>query len=85
VWWLLQESKGFVRLLHTSFIESIGLTVAVVATGEPLIIAASIYTIVKPKARLPIDRLITTQPIAINRLKLEYPVRHSNSDNNFGQ
>ena len=85
MWWLLQESKGFIRLLHTSSKGFIGLTVAVVTTGEPLIIAASIYTVVKPKARLPIDRLITTQPIAINRLKLEYPIRHSNSDNNFGQ
>jgi hypothetical protein len=85
VWWLPQESKGFIRLLRTSFIESIALTVAVVTTGEPLVITASKYTIVKPKARLLISMQVITQPIAINRLMLEYPIKHSNSDNSFGQ
>ena len=83
--WLSLGSKGFTRHLHTSSKVFIALTIATVVTVEPLIIATDRYITARPIARLPIDRQAIIQPIAANKVKLEYPIRHSNSDNSFGQ
>ena len=82
--WQSQGSKGFTRHPHTSSKVFIALTIATVVTAE-LIVATDRYIIARPKARLPIDRLAIIQPIAANRVKLGSPIRHSNSDNSFGQ
>ena len=79
-----QGYKGFTRHPRTSSRVFIALTIATVVTAE-LIAATDRYITVRPEARLPIDRLTVIQPIAANRVKLGLPIRHSNSDNSFGQ
>lgn len=82
--WQSQGSKGFTIHPRTSSRVFIALTIATVVTAK-LIVATDRYIIARPKARLPIDMLTIIQPITANRVKLGSPIRHSNSDNNFGR